>query len=99
MFRNKIYRYLAAGCVFLMYAACKLPTLVKKTENTTVPATYNNVQDSVNTGQVNWKEYFTDPYLAALVDTALQNNQELNITLQEIEIARNEIRARKGEYL
>ena len=31
--------------------------------------------------------------------TALQNNQELNITLQEIEIARNEVRARKGEYL
>ncbi|MGN6476010.1 MAG: TolC family protein, partial [Flavipsychrobacter sp.] len=28
-----------------------------------------------------------------------QNNQELNITLQEIQITRNEIRARKGEYL
>jgi multidrug efflux system outer membrane protein len=39
------------------------------------------------------------PYLVALIDTALKNNQELNITLQEIEIARNEIRARKGEYL
>jgi NodT family efflux transporter outer membrane factor (OMF) lipoprotein len=34
-----------------------------------------------------------------LIDTALQNNQELNITLQEINIAQNEIRARKGEYL
>jgi outer membrane protein, multidrug efflux system len=29
----------------------------------------------------------------------LKRNQELNITLQEIEIRRNEVRARKGEYL
>ena len=46
-----------------------------------------------------WQQFFTDPNLEALIETALQNNQELNITLQEIEIARNEIRARKGEYL
>jgi len=34
-----------------------------------------------------------------LINTALNNNQELNITLQEIQIAGSEIRARKGEYL
>jgi NodT family efflux transporter outer membrane factor (OMF) lipoprotein len=34
-----------------------------------------------------------------LIDTALKNNQELNITLQEVEIAGNEILARKGEIL
>ncbi len=34
-----------------------------------------------------------------MIDTALSRNQELNITLQEIEISKNEIRARKGEYL
>ena len=34
-----------------------------------------------------------------MIDTGLKNNQELNIILQEIEINKNEIRARKGEYL
>ncbi len=34
-----------------------------------------------------------------MIDTALAHNQELNILLQEIEISKNEIRARKGEYL
>lgn len=34
-----------------------------------------------------------------LIDTALSNNQELNIVMQEIQISRNEVRARKGEYL
>lgn len=81
-------------------AGCGIPSLVKKTENTTVPATYSNaMQDTASTATVHWKDYFSDPYLAALIDTALINNQELNITLQEIQISRNEVRARKGEYL
>jgi multidrug efflux system outer membrane protein len=57
------------------------------------------MQDTVNTGQVKWREFFKDPYLSVLIDTALRNNQELNIFLQEINIAGNEVRARKGDYL
>ena len=37
--------------------------------------------------------------MIALIDTALNNNQELNITIQEIEMSKNEVMARKGEYL
>ncbi len=85
--------------VALTYTACSVPTLVQKSENRTVPASFNNSQDTTNTAQARWKDFFTDPYLTTLIDTALHNNQELNITLQEIEIARNEVRARKGEYL
>lgn len=99
MYRNKIYKYIGITCLSLAAAACGVPALTEKTENRSVPASYNNSQDTVNIAKMKWKEYFTDPYLAALIDTALQNNQELNITLEEIEIARNEIRARKGEYL
>jgi outer membrane protein, multidrug efflux system len=99
MFRNNLYKYVGIGCICLAYAACKLPVLVSKTENKTVPANYNNSQDATNTAAGKWPAYFTDPYLVALIDTALKNNQELNITLQEIEITKNEIRARKGEYL
>ncbi|MVT08193.1 TolC family protein [Chitinophaga tropicalis] len=97
--RKRIYRYIGLGCISIAYAACKVPNLTGKTENKAVPASYNNSQDSTNMAKMKWKEYFTDPYLNALIDTALKNNQELNITLQEIEIASNEIRARKGEYL
>lgn len=73
--------------------------LINKNENKSVPANFNNTQDSTNTAKTIWKQYFTDPNLLGLIDTALRNNQELNITLQEIEISRNEIQARKGEYL
>lgn len=82
----------------IIFLACT-PTIVPKTENTKTPVSYTNSQDSTNTAKMNWKDYFTDPNLIGLIDTALRNNQELNITLQEIQIARNEVRARKGEYL
>src|SRR5215217_2441430 len=92
--------YIAVACLLSAFTACKVPTLVSKTENKAVPAGYLTAsQDTINSGKMNWRTYFTDPYLSSLIDTAIKNNQELNITLQEIEIARNEVKARKGEYL
>ncbi|MFB9862671.1 TolC family protein [Rufibacter immobilis] len=99
MFNRKIRNWLGITLVTLTYTACSVPTLVQKSENKTVPAHYTNAQDTTNAAQVPWKSFFADPFLTALIDTALQRNQELNITLQEIEIARNEVRIRKGEYL
>ena len=86
--------------ILLMMASCvpKSLILINKNENKSVPERFNNAQDSINTAKTIWKEYFTDPNLLGLIDTALRNNQELNITLQEIEIAKNEIGFRKGEY-
>ncbi len=99
MVRKKRYQYIALVCLSLGYAACNTPKLAKRTENKNVPASYNNSQDTANTASLKWQQYFTDPFLRDLIDTALKNNQELNITMQEIAISRNEVRARKGEYL
>jgi NodT family efflux transporter outer membrane factor (OMF) lipoprotein len=79
--------------------ACKLPTLIQKTENTNVPDSFSSNDNSSESELINWKLYFNDPNLTALIDSALANNQELNITLMEIAIAQNEVQARKGEYL
>ena len=46
-----------------------------------------------------WRTIFADTALSTLIETALAGKQVLNILLQEIEIARNEARARSGEYL
>lgn len=83
----------------LIFTACKTPLANQKSVNDAVPEFYADAQDTVNAADQNWKEFFSDPYLNALIDTALNNNQELNITLQEIQIAKNEVRERKGEYL
>ncbi len=49
--------------------------------------------------QQQWDAFFTDPHLRALIDEALDNNQELGIRMQEIVIARAEVGGRRGEYL
>ncbi|WP_025764778.1 TolC family protein [Dyadobacter tibetensis] len=100
MLKNKlINQCFGVLCIGMAVTACKTPTLVQKDTKTMVTASYNGSQDSTNSGKISWRTYFSDPYLVALIDTALNNNQEMNITLQEIEISRNEIQARKGEYL
>lgn len=96
---RNIFATLGITGACITYAGCHVPQVAQKQENKEVPETYAVVQDTSNTGLVKWRDFFTDPNLAVLIDTALKNNQELNITLQEIEIARNEVRARKGELL
>lgn len=99
MIKNKINKYSLLIGVILLIVACKTPAITGKQANSTTPVAYNQSQDTANAANIKWTSYFRDPYLVALIDTALQNNQELNITLQEIEISKNEVMARKGEYL
>lgn len=83
----------------LSIAGCKVPQATQKKENKILPTAFTDslaVQDTSNSGNVKWREFFTDPNLISLIDTALKNNQELNITLQELEIAKNDIMLRKG---
>ncbi len=97
---NKIVSYIGIGCIALLYSACSIPSsMVPRKENKVVPQSLKSSTDSTNTAKLKWKNFFTDPNLSGLIDTALQNNQELNIILQEINIAKNEVRGRKGEYL
>lgn len=84
--------------ILIIFAAagCKVPSLVQRNENRSAPMSYVNNTDSINTGNVSWRNFFTDPNLVNLIDTALKRNQELNITLQEIEIAKNDVLFRQG---
>ncbi|MBO9674654.1 MAG: TolC family protein [Sphingobacteriaceae bacterium] len=99
MFKNHIFKGLGLVLICAAYTACKLPEVAQRAENKTVPVSFNGSQDTVSTAGIQWRNFFTDPYLINLIDTALKNNQELNITLQDIEIAKNEIKAKKGELL
>jgi outer membrane protein, multidrug efflux system len=99
MSSNKIVRYVGVIGLTLMYSACTVPSVVLKKENKSVPSSYKTELDTFNVARIKWKHFFSDPSLTALIDTALRNNQELNIILQDINIAQNEVRARKGAYL
>jgi len=78
--------------------SCKVENLPIKVVTNTLPEKYQPKGDSTKTENIPWRNYFSDSKLADLIDEALKNNQELNMMLREIEISRNEIMARKGEY-
>lgn len=93
-----IANYILLLSIILWMAACKVPSISNKQESLNLPANYTPIQDTMNMVKIPWRQYFSDANLIALIDTALQNNQELNIILQEIEMSKNEILQRKGEY-
>ncbi len=97
----KSYRGLVVICGFMLLsvAACKSIEPLESELVKEVPPAFQASEDSMNTAQKDYKQYFKDPYLLALIDSAMANNQELNILLQEIDIDKAEVRARKGEYL
>jgi multidrug efflux system outer membrane protein len=83
--------------VCIAIASCNIPKIANQVENKAVPGTYGNNADSTNVVSTQWRSYFADKDLVNLIDTALKNNQELRITLQDIEIARNDVRLRQGQ--
>lgn len=80
-------------------SSCKVDNLPLKTVTNSLPNKYLSKGDSMRSDIIIWRNYFTDNNLTELIDEALKNNQELNMILHEIEISRNEIMARKGEYM
>jgi len=85
--------------LFVLIAACKVPAIVQVDNKQVVPTTFNQSKDSANLATIQWKTFFTDPNLVALIDTALKNNYELLSTFQDIEIAKNSIRIKHGDLL
>ncbi len=49
--------------------------------------------------KIEWEAWFNDPYLTALVETAVTNNKEVAVLVQRINMASAEVYAREGEYL
>lgn len=96
MYKFSINRWIG---LLLVVASCKVPAIIPSNENRSVPDSYNNNRDTTNISTIQWQQFFTDKNLVSLIDTAVKNNQELMITLQEVEIAKNDIRFRHGALL
>lgn len=99
MLKRVKYRIGGFLLLALIFHACA-PPLSKKTADSSTPESFQDTtSDTVTIAMVNWKDYFNDTCLIALIDSAIMNNQEMNIALQEINIAKFEVGAKKGEYL
>ncbi len=92
----KIQKAIGGIGICLAIASCKAPALTSIADNRQVPEAFDNSRDTTNGSFLRWRKFFTDKNLVNLIDTALKNNQELMITLQDISIAKNDVRIRQG---
>jgi outer membrane protein, multidrug efflux system len=99
MYRFKKINYIAAVILCIVYAGCKLPAAIQTPVLKTAPSAFLNSGDTANSGEMNRKEFYNDKNLVALIDIAVKNNPDVMIALQDIEIAQNKVRMRKGELL
>ncbi len=99
MYKFRIHSGISLLGVCLAVASCRVPAIMPLPENKAVPGSYSNNGDTTNAATVEWRRFFTDKNLVNLIDTALKNNQELLITLQEVEVAKNDIRVRHAALL
>jgi NodT family efflux transporter outer membrane factor (OMF) lipoprotein len=99
MYKFKTYQYGVAVGLCLAVASCKAPQATAETPSKPVPEAFATSKDTTNMASIPWHDFFKDQNLVNLIDLALKNNQELMMTLQEIEIAKNDVRVRKGLLL
>ncbi len=99
MFKLKYFPHLLLLGFGLTVIGCKAPMAIDLKSQIALPPSYETDTDTTNVANVPWRTFFTDPNLVNLIDKALTNNQELQITMQEVEMSKNDIRLKNGAIL
>ena len=99
----------AVGGVLLALPACNIPALRPADTGQTIPANYGGPAGSTPTGAADStagcvtpppiQAFYTDPTLVALLTEAVAGNQGLKVLNEEVQIAANEVQARRGAIL
>ncbi len=89
---------LACG-LLLSLPGCGIPTLRKAQSAPALPQTFNGTISSESSAQLGLETFYGDPVLIDLILQAENGNRELKVLEQEVQIASNEILARRGAYL
>ncbi|WP_461106525.1 TolC family protein [Spirosoma koreense] len=69
-------------------SSCQLPKPLLQPSVKPTPVTFAGQSDSTGLASQNWQDFFADPNLIQLIDTALAGNLDLRIATQRIESAR-----------
>ena len=97
--RNKVLNLAVVLATLLCMGACKTPQATILPKDTLKASLASMSRDSSVTISPAWCDFFQDSVLRSLIDTALQNNHDLKITLQELAIAKSAITAKQGALL
>jgi outer membrane protein, multidrug efflux system len=95
----KINTFITILSVLILCFGCKTSPNKITIDQKKIPTSYSQKSDSINSADIKWKDFFLDKNLVVLIDTALANNFDILMTLQKIEVARNDLRLSKGALL
>ena len=85
---------LATGCRVAVPAGPAASPAPPKAFSQPVPPT-----DTLSVGAMPWRQFFQDPALVGLIDTALQQNLDLKVAVQRVEVFQAQYLARRGALL
>jgi NodT family efflux transporter outer membrane factor (OMF) lipoprotein len=90
-------RAIACGAL-LGVPACRIPNLRPAQTGAVLSPSYNGATSPDNSARLRVDEFYSDPALTGLVCQAVANNRELRSLEEDIRIAANEVRRRRGAY-
>lgn len=91
-------RYIGFGALMIVFlvTGCAETSVLETAKLKKMPDTFQGASDTANVARMNWKNYFSDPDLVSLIDTALNNNLDVLAAAQRIEAARANVKYAKG---
>lgn len=88
--KNRIaFSFIVVMCI--LFTSCKTTKPTEANNLKSIPESYTAVKDSANSANINWKQYFSDANLTALIEEALKNNLDLLMALQRIEMTSSNV--------
>ena len=96
MKNNKIYIPFIASALIL--GGCKAPQLTQD-EIVKLPSMFVDESDSITMASLSWGEFFPDQHLKEYIDTALTNNHSFLKAMEQVSVARSQMRVGKGAML
>lgn len=98
MMKTKLKYVLIAAMGLSVMGGCKAPSLTPD-EAVRLPEMYTEDTDTVTVATLSWKAFFPDDYLKAYIDTALLRNPSFLQAVEQVSIARAQLRVGKGALL
>ncbi|MDX1903560.1 MAG: TolC family protein [Thermonemataceae bacterium] len=88
--------------ILVIITSCKVPQMVSKQTLQESPQSFlleKPSQDSMHLGKLSWKDFFQDTELIKLIEISLQNNYDVQMALQNIQMAQAQVKYNKANLL
>ena len=98
LFMRLLFALVCSLSLAVFAGGCRVATPAGPTASPLAPKTFSNASpaDTLSAGTLPWRQFFQDPALVGLIDTALRQNLDLRVAVQRVEVFQAQYLARRG---